>query len=511
MREGAGDAGRDHSGREAVDGSRCPVSGDTALPLYRDAEPSWRHLRERHGGIVPVEVAPGVSGWLLLGYKENLRVLRDQEYFSADPRRWDPSGARPARTGALARDGDDHQRLRLPIVEALASVGTPRLVPVVERAAVHLLGRIAAEGGADLIGRYAAPLPALVLNALFGLPDEYGHLLADLGERRWSGDPARAEPAALAVRAYFRGLVARKRADPGTDLTSTLLAHPHRLTDDEAVEALSLLWESGHEPTTHLIGNALLTLLDDPVVWTAYLGGTLTPEDFVDHIMWTDPPLRVLAGRYPTTDLRFAGATIRRGEPLLFGFAAAHTDPSVARVADDTLALAGNRAHLSWGAGAHRCPATAFVREFVRTAIDMAVDRLRGMVLSVEPEELRRRPSLTVHGLVELPVWFTPTGERGPSEEPGEPEGGTTVTRWVRRRRKRAPAPRGARYQAPLGRGEPAEDTMDATGRGAAPARSASRPRRSVPGAGARYQAPFAGQAHVPDPLEELLRTWRPR
>ncbi|GHC83494.1 cytochrome P450 [Nocardiopsis terrae] len=506
MSQGTGSTGGDaaHGGEGGV--ARCPLTGEGALPLHRADGPAWDRLRSRYGGLAPVQISPGVPGWLLLGYKENLQVLRDQTHFSADARRWAPGGVPPARSGALARDGDEHQRLRLPLVDALASVGTPQLVPVVERAAVHLIGRVEARGSADLIGGYAAPLTALVLNELFGLSDSYGHLLADLTARLWSGDPERAEAAAPALRSYFRGLVARKRAEPGQDVASLVLGHPHGLTDEEAVEALSLLWETGHEPTTHLIGNSLLTLLEDPNVWTAYLGGTLAPEDFVDYVMWTAPPIRMLAGRYPTMDLRFAGARIGRGEPLLFGFASAHTDPSVSRGADDAMALAGNRSHLSWGAGAHRCPATAFARELVRTAIDTAVDRMRGMVMAVEPEELRWRTSLTVHGLVELPVWFTPTGERDQRGEEPEPEPGRSPVRWVRRR-KRRPTAQGARYQAPLGK----EDE-----RGERPARerplraAGTKPRRAAPrGAGARYQAPFAQEEHTPDPLERLLQTWR--
>ncbi|MEV2275366.1 cytochrome P450 [Nocardiopsis sp. NPDC049922] len=507
MHHGTGSADRDGVPDGRAEAARCPVGGTLALHEPTPADLPWGRLRDQYGGLAPVEIAPGVPGWLLLGYKENLQVLRDQTHFSADPRPWSASGTAPARTGALTHDGEEHRRLRAPIVDALTPVGTPQLVPVVERAAVRLLDAVAADGHADLIGRFAAPLPALVLNELLGLPDAYGSLLADLTARLWSGDPERAEPAAPAIRAYFTGLVARKRAEPGDDLASRLLEHPHALTDDEAVEALSLLWETGHEPTTHLIGNALLKLLEDPTVWTAYLGGALTPEDFVDYVMWTDSPIRMLAGRYSAMDLRFAGARIRRGEPMLFGFASAHADPSVVRDGDDAMAMAGNRSHLSWGAGAHRCPATGFSRDLVRTAIDMVVDRLRGMALAVDPSRLTWRASLAIHGLERLPVTYTPTGERA---EPGAEEAApTTRGRWVRR--KRRPTPRGARYQAPLA---PKHDTEETGNDTAAPrATPAPRTRAAAPRAvGARYQAPFAQpEPGTPDPLEQLLATWRPR
>ena len=468
MRQGTGPTGDEAAGGGTAGPSRCPYTGGAAHSLDRSpalgAEPSWDRLRSRHGGLIPVEVTPGVPGWLLLGYKENLRVLRDQTHFSADPRPWGDDAA-PVRGAALARDGDDHQRLRLPLVEALASVGTPHLVPVVERVAVRLIGRVGAEGAADLVGQYAAPLPALVLNELLGLPDSYGHLLADLTDRLRGDDARRAATAAPAVRAYFLGLVARKRAAPGRDVTSALLEHPHGLTDDEAVEALRLLWATGLEPTTHLIGNALRLLVEDRRVWTAYLGGTLTPEDLLDYVMWTDPPVRVLAGRYARTDLRFSGTRIRRGDPLLFAFGAAHSDPSVAGDSGTAMdQLAGNRAHLSWGAGAHRCPATSLTQELVRTAVDTALDRMRDMVAVVGPAGPRRRASPGAHGLEELPVRFTPTGESEPVAA-AEPD-----VRGASRRRKRRPAARGA-----------------------------------------RYQAPFAEKPHEPDPLERLLETWTPR
>lgn len=467
MRQGTGSTCDDADPGGAAEAPRCPRTREAAPSLHWSptpgAEPPWDRLRSRHGGLVPVEVAPGVPGWLLLGYKENLRVLRDQNHFSADPRPWGADGALPIRGAALARDGDEHQRLRLPIVDALASVGTQRLVPVVQRAAVRLIGRVGAKGAADLVGQYALPLPALVLNELLGLPDSYGHLLADLTARLRGDDARRAATAAPAVRAYFRGLVARKRAEPGSDVTSVILEHPHGLTDDEAAEALRLLWATGLEPTTHLIGNALRLLVGDPGVWTAYLGGTLTPEDFLDYVMWTDPPVSVLAGRYATTDLRISGVLVRRGQPLLFGFGAAHTDPSVSGGTGAAVdLLVGNRAHLSWGAGAHRCPAASFTQELVRTAIDTALDRMRGMVSAVGPDGPRRRAS--PGGPEELPVRFVPTGEPEPSAEP-EPE----ARRGARRRKRR-----------PVGRG-------------------------------ARYQAPFAEKPHDPDPLEQLLERWSPR
>ncbi|MFC3996332.1 cytochrome P450 [Nocardiopsis sediminis] len=468
----------------------------------------WRELRARFGAVAPVEVAPGVPGWLLLGYHENLRVLRDQDRFAADPLAWSRRSGHPGaagpRNGALAGDGPEHRRLRSVIVDSLAQISTAQVVPVVERTARGLIGAALPTGGMDLIGQYAAPLPALVLNRLLGLPDAYGRLLAGLAADIWSGDPARAEPATRGLHTYAAGLVERKRENPGDDLASRLLAHPAGLSDDEAVEQLLLLWAAGHEPTTHLVGNALYRLLSVPEIAAAYGGASLPADDFLDYVMWVDPPLRMLTGRYSVRDVELGGAHIRKGEALVLGFGPAHADPVVTARADtgDALALAGNRAHLMWGAGAHGCPAQSLAREIAGTAIDTLLNRLPRMAPAAAPAELRWRSSLSVHGLAELPVVFPAEGERGPGPAPERPERERGRPRRMFGRGGGRPRAQGARYQAPAAAPEepPAPPVR--------PERPA-RPAKPRP-AGARYQAPAAAPEEPPAPPVRPERPARP-
>ncbi|MFC4564609.1 cytochrome P450 [Nocardiopsis mangrovi] len=485
---------------------RCPMR-DGRVQIHADTHDAddaglWRELRARFGAVAPVEMAPGVPGWLLLGYHENLRVLRDQDRFAADPRAWSRRpewhGTAGPRSGALAGDGPGHRRVRSAIVDGLAQISTAQVVPLVERTARGLIGAALHAGGMDLIGQYAAPLPALVLNRLLGLPDAYGHLLAGLAADIWSGDPARAEPATRGLHTYAKGLVERKRADPGDDLASRLLAHPAGLSDDEAAEQLLLLWAAGHEPTTHLIGNALYRLLCVPEVAAAYGGASLPADDFLDHIMWVDPPLRMLAGRFSARDVELGGAHIRRGDALVLGFGPAHADPAVIARADtgDTAAFAGNRAHLMWGAGAHGCPAQSLAREIAGTAIDAVVSRLPRMAPAIPPAAMRRRSSLSVNGLAELPVAFPAEGGPRPGAAPERRAAESGRTRRMFRRAGR-PRAQGARYQAPAAAPEepPAEPVR--------PARPAPAARQRA--TGARYQAPAASAAPAHDALDALL------
>ncbi|GAB2480906.1 cytochrome P450 [Nocardiopsis aegyptia] len=385
----------------------------------------WERLRELHGAVAPVELDPGVPAWLLLGYHENLSVLQNPHLFSRDTRQWrevtdgrvDLAASRPAlswRPNALYADGPEHTRLRAPVADGLARLDLSATARTVRRMADDLIDAFAATGRADLIGDFAAPLPVLVLNHLYGLPDSYGHMLGDLTAVVFGADARRGEEAVARVHQYFAGLVSRKRGRPGADLVSWMMEHPSRLSDHELAHAAALIDNAGHQPTTHLIGNTLRTLLTDPRIRTAHADARLTVHDLLDHVMWTDTPFQVLPARIALQDVRIGTCDVRGGDALLIGFEAAHRDPAVR-------SAGGGRAHLMFGAGPHACPARNLARTIAATAVTAAHERLGGLRLDVAPRELRLTPSPFLRGLAELPVAFTPDAPVRPAAGPPEP------------------------------------------------------------------------------------------
>ncbi|WP_017571073.1 cytochrome P450 family protein [Nocardiopsis halotolerans] len=385
----------------------------------------WAELRERHGPVAPVELETGVRAWLLLGYHENLAVLRNQHLFSRDTRRWrEAAYARPAiswRPNALYADGAEHVRLRSAITDSLARVDMNATARTIRRIADELIDSFAARGRADLITEYAHPLPVLVVNSLYGLPDSYGHMLGDLTSIVFAENADRAEDAVSRIQQYFSELVARKHRRPGLDLVSWMLEHPAGLSDHEVAHQAALIHNASHQPTTHLIGNTLHTLLTDTGIRMAYTEARLPVQELLDHVMWTDTPFRIMPARIALQDTRIGGAEIRAGDALLLGFDAAHHDPAVRRDGG------GKRAHLLFGAGAHSCPAQELARMITATAVTALQERLAGIRLAVAPGELRWVWSPFLRGLRELPVTFTPDAPaapppRRPAEAPETPE-----------------------------------------------------------------------------------------
>ncbi|MCX5340111.1 cytochrome P450 [Streptomyces atratus] len=371
----------------------------------------WR-LRE-HGPLAPVRLAPGIDALLVTDYQAAVDLLRDTHTFTKDPRAWqatvpEDSPVLPMlgyRRTALFSDGDVHARYRGAINDSLALIEPHALRAEVTRVAGRLIGEFAATGSADLIAQYARRLPLHVLAICFGV--EPGD-----GERIVNGVAGMFNSAENAAVAYadlvevVTALVADRRACPRRDLTSYLLGHPANLDDDETVRQITLIMSAGHDPTTNLIGNALLHMLTDARYAGSLHGGAMTAHEAINEVLWQDPPLANFAAHYPRHDTEFHGVRLRAGQLLLVSYAAANTQ-SVPGLSDPGV-RSGASAHLAWSAGPHRCPAKQPALLIAMTAIEQLTSQLCDAELDVPVSGLKWRPGPFHRALVRLPVRFTP-------------------------------------------------------------------------------------------------------
>ncbi|MGW6931971.1 cytochrome P450 [Lentzea sp. NPDC054927] len=170
------------------------------------------------------------------------------------------------------------------------------------------------------------------------------------------------------------GLVASHR--PGDDLLSELIAAG--LDTDQVVALAQQLLFAGHEPTTNLIGNAVIALVRNP--------GTAAPD--LDELMRYDGPTARASPRYATEDLEIGGVAVPEGSVVIVGIAAANRDPR--RFSEpDVLGLSRvDNPHLSFGHGIHRCVGAALARMEGEVALDVLLHRFPDLSLAAEPEWL---------------------------------------------------------------------------------------------------------------------------
>lgn len=395
-----------------------------------DPHGHYRRLRE-HGPLAPVRIAPGVEAMLVTDYQAAVDLLRDTHTFSKDPRAWQATvpadspvlpvlGHRPT---ALFSDGAEHARYREAINDTLALIEPHILRAEVARVAQQLIGAFAETGSGDLITQYARRLPLHVFVTWFGVDPADGERIVDgIGGMMNSAQGAAAAYADL-VDVVTR-LVADRRARPRRDLTSYFLAHPANLDNDETVRQITLLMSAGHDPTTNLIGNAILHMLTDERYAGSLHGGAMTAHEAINEVLWQDPPIANLAAHYPRHDTEFHGVRLRAGQLVLVSFGAANNQSG--HVGSDAVVRSGGSAHLAWSAGPHRCPAKQPALLIAMTAIEQFTSQLCDAELAVPVGELLWRPGPFHRALVHLPVRFTPldtTVAAGPDGEPaGQPE-----------------------------------------------------------------------------------------
>ncbi|MEU7768963.1 cytochrome P450 [Nocardia sp. NPDC049190] len=390
-----------------------PIDTDgPRVPLYTEefaADPhrAYRQMRDQYGSLVPVDLAPGVPGTLVVGYRTALRILNDPDHFPADSRIWQQDipadcPVRPMlewRPCAVRTAGVEHLRYRQATVAGLDKVDLFALHGTVERIAIPLINSFCEAGTAELIEQYAYPLTFDVVNALLGCPREIGQRAAQAIHSILDGEHADQANAELA-QAMF-DLIRLKRAEPADDITTRLLQHPAGLDDMEMIHQLLTFYGAGIEHQQNLIINTLRIMLTDDRFAGDLIGGSLSTRDALDEALFIDPPMHNFCVSFPRQPILIENIWLPANQPVVISMAACNNDPAI--TADNQTV---NRSHLSWSVGVHACPARSVAYLVVQDAIDQLLDALAEIRLAIPAEELTWRPGPFHRALASLPVVF---------------------------------------------------------------------------------------------------------
>ncbi|MFJ6614394.1 cytochrome P450 [Streptomyces sp. NPDC091289] len=379
----------------------------------RDPYPAYAAMRS----ACPVQaVASGSSGrhsYLVTGYAEarqalgDSRLSKDTAVFFAgkdSKRRLHPAVAHTM----LASDPPRHTRLRRLVTGAFTSGAVAGLRPFITRLTDELLDRWTAGGAVDLVADLAVPLPVMVICELLGVPESDRQRV-----QRWSaelfaaGDPGPADAASYAVAAYMSDLIASKRHRPGDSLLDRLIAArdgEDHLTEEELVSLAVLLLVTGHETTTHFLGNAALALLRHPAELERLRSSPEAIPRALDELLRFDAPVSTSTFRFATEAITLGGTEIPAGAPVLVALGAANRDPERFRDPDQLDLGRDATSHLSFGHGIHRCVGAPLAKAEAHLALRAILTRFPGIRLAVSAEELVWRRTRLVRGLTSLPV-----------------------------------------------------------------------------------------------------------
>ncbi|MFG3224167.1 cytochrome P450 [Kitasatospora sp. NPDC048194] len=286
--------------------------------------------------------------------------------------------------GMVTADGEDHRRLRGLVSQAFTPRRIAALAPAIEARTAALLDAVAdvadREGAFDLREHFAYPLPMQVIGELLGLAVEQQDELHALSDTLVSSSatPAAAVAAQRGLNALLASVVAAKRARPGDDLTTDLIAVREAgegLSEAELVGTLLLMLVAGHETTLNLITNAVRALLAHPDQLRLVLDGAQPWSAVVEETLRYDSPVGQFPLRYAAEDIEVGGVVIRRGEALLASYAAAGRDAGHYPDADRFDITRRPLRHLSLGHGPHFCLGSGLARLEAETALRLLFAR----------------------------------------------------------------------------------------------------------------------------------------
>jgi cytochrome P450 len=278
--------------------------------FFADPYPVYDKLRSAG----PVQKVDGAMGplpvWLITGHAE-AREAFAHPGISKDTRRFQPllsqgpkrRNVNPAVAASmLATDPPDHTRLRRLVTGAFTAATVDGLRPRIQQLTDELLDKIAPAGEADLVESLAVPLPVTVISELLGVPEHDRDALRRMSDDNYAaGDHRVRDQASHQIAGYMASLVAAKRANPDDALLSRLITAQDGsdgLSEDELVSLAVLLLIVGHETTTSLIGNAVLTLLQHPEHLAALRRDLSLIPAAIDELLRYESPAAIATIRF---------------------------------------------------------------------------------------------------------------------------------------------------------------------------------------------------------------------
>jgi methyl-branched lipid omega-hydroxylase len=314
----------------------------------------------------------------------------------------------------LAMDDPKHFRLRAIVSKAF----TPKRISDVEQQVRDVATRLVdamlerPERTADFVDAFAGPFPLEIICSMMGIPEsdwkqifDWTNVILGVGDPEFAGTYEKLLETALGIYAYAQALGEDRRANPGDDLTSALMAAEldgDRLTAQEFGSFFILLVVAGNETTRNALSHGLKALTDFPDQRERWFGDydahTRTAVDEI--VRWATPVIHFR--RTVTADTELSGVPLHEGDKVVLFYESANRDETVFDQAHRfDIARPLQPAQVGFGAGGpHFCLGANLARREIAVAFDEIRHRLPELRSVAEPDYLQ---SNFINGIKRLP------------------------------------------------------------------------------------------------------------
>ena len=318
------------------------------------------------------------------------------------------------------QDPPQHTRMRQILRKAFMASAFNNMEGAINAIVGQLLNDLSGHSRIDFIADYALLVPAYVIMDLLGVPrtmlSEFKSWADDMavfiaGARNADDKYERAERGCRNMAGYFRELINENRRSQKPGFLADLInanESGDSLTDDELIATCILVLFAGHETTTNLIGNSLLTLLKHPHHFSEFKDNPDINNSACEELMRFDGPSNGIV-RTVTKDHQLHGQTLRAGDRVYAMLNAANRDPQAFEQPDTLILNRKPNRHLVFGTGIHTCPGLQLARQEGRIALRAFADRFPDTTL-IDDAPPRWQDAMVPRGTKSLPVCLT--GER---------------------------------------------------------------------------------------------------
>jgi cytochrome P450 len=373
-----------------------------ALPpsFHEDPIPTFHALRTHE----PIKRMPDGS-LFLTRHADVVTVYRDAKTFSsAKEAEFGPKFGTGTplfahhTTSLVFNDPPRHTRVRRLIAGALTTRVIADMEPGLIALVDSLLERIAMLGRFDLIADFASAIPIDVIGNLLAIPPDAREPLRDwslaiLGALEPALTPetqAAGNRAVTEFMSYLQVLVAERRrhpGDPGRDLLTRLIqgeADGGQLSEAELLQNCIFILNAGHETTTNLIGNTLVTLAGEPDIVRRLNTEPEVMKPAIEEFLRYESPVQ-LGNHMTTADTEIAGVPVPAGTPVTLCIGGANRDPEVFANPDRLEIDRWPNRQLAFAFGVHQCAGLAVARLEGTIAIGRFLQRFPHYRLDSQP------------------------------------------------------------------------------------------------------------------------------
>jgi cytochrome P450 len=302
---------------------------------------------------------------------------RNPDVFQSGPA-FDSLGS-PVPLVPIAIDPPNHHRFRKVLDPMLA----PRVINNMEdslRAQVReLIGAFVEKGECDVVADLGRLYPTQVFLTLFGMPLEDRDMFIQWVETVVEGSnpevgsepPPEVAQAAGELFGYLQGFIEKKKAEPGDDLLSNILAleGEDAFSNEELLGMCFLFTLAGLDTVTASIGFIMMHLAKNPHLRQAIVSDPSIINPTVEELLRLELPAPYNP-RVTSADVELGGVTIPKDSIVMLCVGVANRDERRFERPDEISPELGDRGHLAFGGGIHRCLGSHLARRELRIVLE---------------------------------------------------------------------------------------------------------------------------------------------